>query len=93
MTPKPSRRLLRAMRRALAALPDPDCEIFARGRFEDQDYCRIALDLGTTVAGVERSLVHALRALDVAVAAAERRFWHSRTGRIFAWLRAKLPQG
>jgi len=89
MTPKPPRHVLRAMQRALDALPDPDRAIFLRCRFDGWDYPRIALDLGITVAEVERGLARAI----VALVQAERRSGRHHGGRICAWLRAKLPQG
>jgi len=93
VAPKPSRRALRALRRALAVLPDPDRTIFTRHRFDGWDYARIALDLGMSMAEVERGIARALLALDAAARQAGRRSWRIRAGRICAWLRVKLPQG
>jgi len=93
MTPKPPRRVLRAMQRALDRMPDPDRAIFVRVRFLGEDYRCIALDLGLSVPEIERGLVRALIALDAAARSAERRRFRSRFAPVCAWLRAHLPQG
>jgi DNA-directed RNA polymerase specialized sigma24 family protein len=93
MDQPPPRRVLRAMQRALDALPDPDRTIFARHRFDGWDYALIALDLGMSMPEVERGVARAILALDAAARQAGRRSWRIRAGRICAWLRAKLPQG
>jgi len=93
MVQPPPRRVLRAMQRALDALPDPDRTIFVRHRFDGWDYARIALDLGIGIAEVERGVARAILALDAAAAQAGRRSGRCHGGCICAWLRAKLPQG
>ncbi len=93
MEQPPPRRVLRAMQRALDALPDPDRTIFIRVRFDDQDYARIALDLGMSMPEVERGVGRVILALDAAARQAGRRSWQRHSGCICAWLRAKLPQG
>jgi len=93
MDQPPPRRVLCAMQRALDALPDPDRTIFARHRSDGWDYARIALDLGMSMAEVERGVARAILALDAAARQAGRRSGHRHGGRICAWLPAKLPQG
>lgn len=93
MDQPPSRRVVRAMQRALDTLPDPDRAIFILVRFDDQDYARIALDLGMSMLEVERGVARAILALDAAGRQVGRRSWRIRAERICAWLRAKLPQG
>lgn len=93
MVQPPPRRVVRAMRRALDALPDPGRAIFIRVRFDDQDYARITLDLGMSMPEVERGVARAILALDAAARQAGRRSGRIRAGCIYAWLRAKLPQG
>jgi len=93
MDQPPPRRVLRAMQRALEALPDPDRTIFARHRIDGWDYARIALDLGISMTEVERGVARAILALDAAARQAGRRSGCRHAGCICAWLRAKLPQG
>ena len=73
MAQPPSLRVMRAMQRALDALPDPDRTIFIRARFDGWDHARIALDLGICIAEVERRIARAILALDAAAGQAERR--------------------
>lgn len=92
MPRKPSS-VLRAMRRTLAGLPDPDRTIFMRVRFDDDSYERIARDLGLTVAEVERGVSRALLSLHAAATRAKRRELPVRIARFCAWLRGHFPQG
>lgn len=93
MDQPPPRRVLRAMQRAFDTLPDPDRGVFLRCRFDGWDYARIALDLGISMAEVERGVARAILALDAAAAQAGRRSGRRHGGCICAWLRTKLPQG
>jgi len=53
-------RELRRLRRAIAAMPESEWQVFNRARYRDLDYYQIAAELDIAVAEVERLLASAM---------------------------------
>ncbi|MEG3147420.1 sigma factor-like helix-turn-helix DNA-binding protein [Sphingomonas sp. RT2P30] len=79
---RPSRRMLKRLRRALDTMPAGPRAVFDLHRFEDRDYAQIADQLGIGMDEVERAIADAMLHL------------HREAGspdaveRLWAWLRA-----
>ena len=78
-----SRRELRRLRKALGTMPVEVRAVFDRHRFGELGYAEIAAELGIAIVEVERRMAAAMLHLDHGSG-------RSRSGPLWAWLRATL---